>query len=460
MKSFFNRAVAIISAVLIVATMLSGCGKEKSTTANEITEVHVWSGERHSKSAFVKLVEEYNNTIGAKKGIKIVYEVKEGDVGKNIELALQSNQAPEIFQGGSLAKMAESGYIAAIDDLPGGQEILKKYSPYIRDFYNRYNGKTYNLPFGSTVNGIVYNKDMFKKAGIVDKNGEAKPPKTWKEVREYAKKLTNDKNNEYGFIFELKDGNFFGSNVESASMPSVGHRAYNPVKGEYDYGVYKDVIETILGIKKDKSYMPGAESLDNDRARARFSEGNVGMKIAYSFDVGVYNDQFPAKCDWGVAPMPVVDENETYKQGYDIGSGFYVNATVLENENIDKIMEAYRWLNSDELFVELYKQCLYIPYNVDIVKDVKLKDAKKGWEEFKEILEISVLTPVNRKKDITGFPKPEEDFLNLVWPGKMSVDEFIEKHNKISNDGIKTYQEMYPEYDGESYIIPDWNTKR
>ena len=158
--------------------------------------------------------------------------------------------------------------------------------------------------------------------------------------------------------------------------------------------------------------------------------------------------------------MPVVDENDTYKQGYDIGSGFYVNATVLENENIDKIMEAYRWLNSDELFVELYKQCLYIPYNVDIVKDVKLKDAKKGWEEFKEILEISVLTPVNRKKDITGFPKPEEDFLNLVWPGKMSVDEFIEKHNKISNDGIKTYQEMYPEYDGESYIIPDWNTKR
>ena len=460
MKSFFDRVVAITSAVLIVATMLSGCGKEKSTSANEITEVHVWSGERHSKSAFVKLVEEYNNTIGAKKGLKIVYEVKEGDVAKNIELALQSNQAPEIFQGGSLAKMAESGYIAAIDDLPGGSEIVEKYSPYIRDFYNRYNGKTYNLPFGSTINGIVYNKDMFKKAGIVDENGEAKPPKTWKEVREYAKILTNDENNEYGFIYELKDGNFFGGNIESPSVASKGHLAYDPVKGEYDYGTYREIMETVLGIKEDKSYMPGAESLDNDRARARFSEGNVGMKIAYSFDVGVYNDQFPAKCDWGVAPMPVIDENDTYKQYYDIGSGFFVNTNVLENENLDKIMEAYRWLNSDELFVELYKQCLYIPYNVDIVKDVKLENAKKGWEEFKDIMEISVLAPVNRKKDITGVPKPQDDFLNLVWPGEMSVDEFIEKHNKISNDGIKTYQEMYPEYDGESYIISDWNTRR
>ena len=84
----------------------------------------------------------------------------------------------------------------------------------------------------------------------------------------------------------------------------------------------------------------------------------------------------------------------------------------------------------------------------------------KGWEEFKDILEISVLAPVNRKKDITGFPKPQEDFLNLVWPGDMSVDEFITKHNKISNDGIKTYQDMHPEYDGESYVISDWNTKR
>lgn len=460
MRSFFDRAVAFTSAILIAATMISGCGKNEDLKKDTVTEVHVWSGERHSKSVYTKLVEQYNNTTGAKKGIKIVYEVKEGDVSKNIDLALQSNQAPEIFQGGNLAKLSESGYIAALEDLPGGKQLVEKYSPYIRDFYNRYNGKTYNLPYGATTNGIVYNKDMFKKAGIVDENGEAKPPKTWKEVREYAKKLTNDKNNEYGIIYELKDGNFFGSNVESPSEPSKGHLAYNPAKGEYDYGTYKEVMETILGIKEDKSYMPGAESLDNDRARARFAEGNIGMKIAFSFDVGVYNDQFPAKCDWGVAPMPVINENDTYKQFYDVGSGFFVNANVLKNENLDKIMEAYRWLNSDELFVELYKQCLYIPYNVEIIKDVELENPKKGWEEFKEILEISVLAPVNRKKDITGFPKPQEDFLNLVWPGEMSVDEFIEKHNKIANDGIKTYQDMHPEYDGESFIIPDWNTKR
>ena len=184
------------------------------------------------------------------------------------------------------------------------------------------------------------------------------------------------------------------------------------------------------------------------------------MKFAYSFDVGVYNDQFPAKCDWGIAPMPVVSEDEQYKQYYDIGSGFFVNADVLKSDKLDKVMEVYNFLNSDELLKELYKQCLYIPYNIDIVKDVKLDNPKKGWEEFGKMLEISTLAPVPRKREITGFPKPEEDFTNLVWPGEMSVDEFAAKHNKINNDGVKTYQEMHPDYDSESVIIPDWDTKR
>ncbi len=458
MKTVFVKCVAATAAVCTALSLISGCGTKEAAT-DGVTEIHVWTGERHSKLAMTKLVEEYNNTEGAKKGIKIVYEVKDGDISKNIDLALQSGQAPELFSGGSIAKLSESGYIAAIEDMPGGDKLVEKYEPYIREFYNRYGGKTYNLPYGATTNGIVYNKEMFKNAGIVDENGEAKPPKTWAEFREDAKKLTNAEKNEFGMIFELKDATLFNG-IMSASAPSSGHLAYNPATGEYDYSAYKPVIETVLGIKEDKSYMPGAESLDNDRARARFAEGNIGMKLAFSFDVGVYNDQFPAKCDWGVAPMPVADENDVYSQYYDVGSGYYINATVKDSEIADKVMEAYNWLNSDELFVELYKECLYIPYNADIVKGIELKDAKKGWEDFRNIMEISVLAPVNRKADTTGQPTPGEDFLNLVWSGQMSVDDFVAKFNQIYNDGIKVYQEMHPEYDGESFVIPDWNTKR
>ncbi|UKI35906.1 MAG: hypothetical protein L6V93_17925 [Clostridiales bacterium] len=59
-------------------------------------------------------------------------------------------------------------------------------------------------------------------------------------------------------------------------------------------------MEAIMQIKSDGSYYPGAEGIDNDPARARFAEGNIGMKIGYSWDVGVLNDQFPCKNATGV----------------------------------------------------------------------------------------------------------------------------------------------------------------
>ncbi|UKI36826.1 MAG: extracellular solute-binding protein [Clostridiales bacterium] len=36
------------------------------------------------------------------------------------------------------------------------------------------NGKTYSLPFSAATRGLVYNKDMFKAAGIVDEKRRGK----------------------------------------------------------------------------------------------------------------------------------------------------------------------------------------------------------------------------------------------------------------------------------------------
>jgi len=94
-----------------------------------------------------------------------------------------------------------------------------------------------------------------------------------------------------------------------AAVPSSGSEGFDPKTGKFDYSVLKPVLETVMGIKEDGSFYPGAEGLDNDPARARFAEGNIGMKFAWSWDVGVFNDQFAAKCDWGVAPIPVEDKN-------------------------------------------------------------------------------------------------------------------------------------------------------
>ena len=198
-------------------------------------------------------------------------------------------------------------------------------------------------------------------------------------------------------------------------------------------------MDAIMQMKKDGSAYPGAEGLDNDPARARFAEGNIGMKFSVSWDVGVWNDQFPTKCDWDIYPIPVADRDKAYYQEKNPVWSMMFNKKSLEEKDADKLVTVYKWLYSDETLTEMYKQGVQLPWRYDLVKDVKLKDAKIGWESYAKLLEISVPHKTAAKSDVSAYDSISTAFVNDVWSGKKSVDTFIKEQNAHYNDGIKKY---------------------
>ncbi len=64
-------------------------------------------------------------------------------------------------------------------------------------------GRIYGLPVGGIlgcyVMNLFYNKQMFRDAGIVDEDGNPKPPDTWEEFLAVAQKLTNREKGVAGF---------------------------------------------------------------------------------------------------------------------------------------------------------------------------------------------------------------------------------------------------------------------
>ncbi|MEN6372723.1 MAG: extracellular solute-binding protein [Armatimonadota bacterium] len=81
----------------------------------------------------------------------------------------------------------------------------------LSDFYpvgieqNTYKGRLYGIPWILSPNALFYNKALFRKAGL-DPNH---PPKTWKELEEYAMKLTvRDKN---GNVEQVGYANFLNN---------------------------------------------------------------------------------------------------------------------------------------------------------------------------------------------------------------------------------------------------------
>lgn len=53
-----------------------------------------------------------------------------------------------------------------------------------------YEGRVYGVPISTDTRALFYNKDLLRRAGLVDERGEARPPRTWEELRDASRRLT------------------------------------------------------------------------------------------------------------------------------------------------------------------------------------------------------------------------------------------------------------------------------
>ena len=105
--------------------------------------------------------------------------------------AFRAKQNPAIvqmFEVGTATMMAAKGAVYPAFELmkDNGQPFEpSSYLAAVTGYYTDASGKMLSYPFNSSTPILYYNKDAFKKAGL-DPNT---PPKTWKDVEEFGKKL-------------------------------------------------------------------------------------------------------------------------------------------------------------------------------------------------------------------------------------------------------------------------------
>ena len=440
----------------------TSCGR--ITSDGEIQTVTIWSGDSHSKEFMSDRISKFNKTTGKDIGVKIEYVVKP-DIANILEVALVTNQAPDMFGGGvRLEWLAANNYILPLNDIEGGNEYIAEYDPkYLNaDFYG-YKNKIYTVPYSTTTYGLLYNKDMFKKAGIVDENGEAKPPETLEELREDAKKLTNPDKQEYGIIFPAKWEGWYGSDINNVASVSSGFiNGYNPATGRYEFGEIADIMKIYMGIKEDGSCFPGAEGIDNDPARAKFSMGKIGMKFAGSYDYAVLTEQFMAICDWGIAPLPRLEQSERHKTFAHIGGSCCINANLKNKLSDDQIMTIYRFMTDNEMLREAYKSGKTIPYDFNIVKDIELPEKMANWKTFAEFVSTSYTQREWAKTEVIGKKSIVSLWTDEIWTGKIptdKIDEAVKECENDNNDGIQLYIDTHPDYDYSRDIDLNFDTR-
>ncbi|MBW4082091.1 ABC transporter substrate-binding protein [Paenibacillus sp. S150] len=334
---------------LLLAGALAACSSSKpnaeasdSNTAAEKTKLVYWTIDRHDSDFIEQKISEYESL---HPDIDIEMKVMAENYTQSVDIAFSSKQAPDILRvdTGNVSTWVKKGYLESFDSYIT-PEMKSRFENVLINEKNTVDGKIYTLPNIGQFWRLIYNVDLFEKAGITQ------PPTTLAEMVEAAKKLTEagKESGAYGFAGNFKSTSGF----ERIAFPITtlsktdGTEGFNFKTGQFDFGMYKEVAEALRQIKVDGSMLPGSESLDIDPLRAQFAQGKIGMYFNHSVEPSVYKTQFPTEIRWAAALPPTVDGSQSGAS--QVIAGSYL-AMSKDSEHKDAAWQFIEWMYSDEV---------------------------------------------------------------------------------------------------------------
>lgn len=388
------------------------------------TKLAYWTNDRHDMDYIKSVVQKFNETNG--ENIEVEMVVKTEDFNQAIDLAFASGQAPDIIRvkENTIQPFVAKGYLKPIDSYVN--DAMKKKFPIIDDF-NRIGGKLYSLPnYGSTLR-LVYNKDLFAKAGITA------PPKTLKEMVEDAKKITavGKASGSYGFALNFKspDSALGRSARVIAEANGFGGLGFDFKTAKFDFTGFKDIIQSFKQMVDDGSTLPGMESLDIDPLRAQFAEGKIGMYLSYSSEPGVYANQFPAKIEWAAAPVPTTDGTIKGATSFVGGQWLALSNTT---KNADQAWKFMQFMYADDVLKTYHEKGFGLSM-VPAISSAAKKPEIKGIDGFLPSGNDGTW-PLQPTVTVEGMKYNDAFFKYMISGG--NLDQIIQELNKRYNDAL------------------------
>lgn len=276
-----NRFMAL-ALVAVLALSLSGM-----VAAQDKTKIRVWTGssspveneyKQDQVAAFMK----------ANPDVEVDLQILP-DYGTQIQASFASGDYPEVFTigQGDFPSRADSGVIAVGGDkIPDQADI---YPGLLAAF--SVDGTPYCVPKDFSTLGLIYNKDLFDKAGVAYPTADW----TWKDMQDAAKKLTSG--DVVGFAdtadYNRWMGFFYGNGGQL--FDKDGKVVFNSPEGVAALDFY-------AGFAKDGTGKT-PKDLDSGWGGEAFGKGKAAMVIEGNWAIGFLAETYP-EVKWGVAELP------------------------------------------------------------------------------------------------------------------------------------------------------------
>jgi multiple sugar transport system substrate-binding protein len=307
------RKVAALALVAGLGFSLTACstkGDDGGTDANGKVSITV---DCQPVGAQKELLANWNADVAE-------FEKQNPDITiKSVSVGEQCNNPPDFtarLAGGTMTDVFY-GYMTDLQQvLDSGQAMdITQYAtkeniptwdsvdPALKDVFTE-DGKLYAIPVKNYSMGLVYNKALFKKAGL----DPASPPKSWAEVRTAAKKISGLGGGVSGYS-EYSAGNTGGWHFTAAIYSQGGQvLTEDGKKADFNTAQGKQVLQNLKDMRYGDNSMGSRQLLQWGDLLTSAGAGKVGMYVGAPDSTQAIVSQFQGKYeDWAMAPMPGQD---------------------------------------------------------------------------------------------------------------------------------------------------------
>lgn len=424
-----RRRLGAIAATAIVASLaLSGCGgaSDSSQGANGKTHVIFWQQkfEDYQQAWFKKEVDAFN---ASQDKVEVDYQVVPADAwDEKLKAAQAAGNQPDVVTSnyGDIKNGAATGQFQPLDGLLPAS-AFDDIKDNVKDFVT-VDGKHYAYPMlvePSTV--LYYRTDLVKAAGL----DPSKPPTTWNELVDWAKKLT---------VGKVK-----GMTVASTKLDldwSTWGLQYDacgelPLSGDWSNAnatnpCYLPLLDLYKQLYQG-GLMPQTPKVGYADATP-YGEGDVAMMACGSWAIGQLKNDFPKMVDkTAVAPFPTVDGDPT-KPTATLGGWTLTIDGKSKNPEADASFIQWLLAGDPKIMADFFKMSGYSKYTVRKSVDQALaSDPAASSDPFMKTI----------SEKVVPYGKPEPAYPIDISDAMATAIESAMKGTASEQDALQTAQD-------------------
>ncbi|UJF32135.1 ABC transporter substrate-binding protein [Paenibacillus hexagrammi] len=207
------------------------------------------------------------------------------------------------------------------------------------------NGKVYGIPLGSNNLALFYNKAMLDSAGV-------KPPQTWDELRDAAKKLSKG---------DIKGLGFSGLGNEEGTFQFLpwllgAGATFDKVDSPQGVKAYSYLADLI----KDQSVSKEVLNWTQADVMKQFAAGKIAMMVNGPWQIPELKTNAP-DLQYGVALLPKGEKYASVLGGENLG--------VVNGKNVDDAVKFIKYVASPDVIKPFAQSFGYFPSRKDVATD-------------------------------------------------------------------------------------------